>query len=149
MHLTVRGERAGEHLLGAGLADATGDRNDPRIAARPRGAAEIGKRREHVLDHDQRAADPTEARQSFRRDHGAAGAGAKRLADIVMAIKPIPLDREEGLAGRHRAAVDGDPGDGFRLDAEGATARCLDESGECPQRRGHAASSAASTRRTA
>ena len=54
MRLAVGGERELQGLLGGGLADRAGDRDDLGLRARARGAAEIAQGLQHVLDDQQR-----------------------------------------------------------------------------------------------
>ena len=70
---------AAQRLLGAGLADASGDRNDLRRRACPRRPAEVAKRRQNVVDQHRRMAGRRRGRLG---DHGRSRAGlaAQRVA---------------------------------------------------------------------
>ena len=49
-----------------------------------------------------------------RGDNGEAGLGRKRRNDEIVAVAVVALDGEKRLAGRDRARVDGNSGDGLR-----------------------------------
>ncbi len=143
MDLAFRRERAGEHLLRAGLADAAGDRGDLRAAAGTRRAAEIGERADHVVDDDQRPLDLAKAGEAVLGDDRHAGAAGERLGDEIVAVETVALDCKERIAQRERPAVDRNAGDCLRLYAERPASDRNEECIERPEGLAHAASSAA------
>ena len=111
MHRPLGGKRGGQHLLGAGLADAAGDRGDLRSAAQARGDADPAERCKHVVGDRQRPGDAAQRGEMVLVDDGGGGAGGKRKGDEIVAVMGIAADGEEGLARLDRAAVDGNAGD--------------------------------------
>ena len=123
-----RRKQGGEDVLGGGLADAAGDGHDRGRGAAPHGGREIAQRALGVVDHDARRAGP-HGRRRARLDDDGDRAGAERGAGEVAAVERLAAQRHEQVAGRDRAAVDGDPGgDGLRgacLEAAAAGGRRL------------------------
>jgi hypothetical protein len=81
--------------------------------------------------------------------HGKRGALLERGRDKIMAVMGIALDGEESLAGRHRAAVDGNARDGLRQRPDAVRARRGRNRLNRPQRHRHGCTPAARAFRTA
>src|SRR5262249_52494388 len=54
MGLAAPGEREPQRLLGAGLSDGAGDRDDVRVRARTRRPRQVAQALEHVVDDEER-----------------------------------------------------------------------------------------------
>ena len=130
MDLAGRREDGTKHLLRAGLADAARHAHDDGLRARP---CSVGQLAQGFEDVGNEVLAPSIADES--RDHGAGRAGVERCLDEVVPVEAIPGDGEEGVAGRERPTVDGDPGDVARAAARVAGHRGLDF-GRRPEGRG-------------
>jgi hypothetical protein len=115
VHPAEAAEHQPQHLLAAGLADASGHRDDARFAAVAAGAAELVQRLERVGHADERAGGVA---AEFGADHGESRTCGESLIDIVMAVGALAQNREEQLARLDGAGVDGDAGDGARHRAD-------------------------------
>ena len=103
-------QHTGDHLLGGGLSRRAGDlhHRQGKPAAIPKGQRlqrQTGVRHLNVkLPRQQCVRCP--GRQAARR------AGFQRLADVSVAVEPLPYQRHEQCSLRNAAAVGGHPGDG-------------------------------------
>src|SRR5205807_2255863 len=104
--LAFRRQRAGEHLLGAGLADTAGYRGDPCAAAGTRRAAERGECGENVVDDDQPSLDLAKAGKAVLGDDRHTGAAGERLGNEIMTVETIAPDRKERVTRFERPAID-------------------------------------------
>ena len=111
MRRAAGGQQRAQHLLGAGLADRAGDRDDLRLRARARGDAKPLHRLQSVVDREHRPkrGELAPRARATRRRRGAGFEGAR---DMVVAVVRIALDGEEEIAGLKRAGVDRDAADG-------------------------------------
>ena len=91
------GERETQRLLGAGLADRAGDRDDLCPGARARGPRQIGEAGEDVGHDEQRSVGRHRVPLGLG-DHREAGAGRKRRRNEFVAVAGIAMDGEERLA---------------------------------------------------
>ena len=105
----LAGEGQPERLLGAGLADAAGDRGEARAAAGARGLSERGQRLHRVGDHDQRSV----GRNAFRQPvHQRRSAALQCAADEIVTVVVRPAQGDEQLARGDAAGIDRDARDG-------------------------------------
>src|SRR5664280_240272 len=109
MGLAVGGEREEQGLLGAGLADRTGDGDHVGARASARGGGEFAQSLEHVRDDQQRRSGG-KLRALIACDHGKHGAGFERGLDEVVAVAIVARDGEEGLALADASRIDGQAG---------------------------------------
>ena len=116
MRLARARQNDAQQFLRRRLADGPGDGDDSRLGALARRPAEILERGQRVLRHVER----TCARKAVGVrlvDQRRRGAGLERLADIVVTVGIISLQRNEEVAVLQRARVDGDAGDAARRQA--------------------------------
>ncbi len=126
-----------ERLLGPGLADTAGDGNHRRLLGpRPGRSAEVVQRLQRIA-HAQEAFFAAPALEPLL-DNGASGILGECRLDEGMAVAVQPAQRQEGLAGRERPAVDGDAAD-FGAALGGASpARGFHHLADGPERLSHA-----------
>ena len=108
MRFAVRRQREPQRLLGRGLADRAGDRDDLAVQALARGARQRPQAFERIVNDQQRRVGKPPA-LTFRH-HGQTCAGFQRGVDEVVTVAIVALDRKECVALAQRAAVDGDTG---------------------------------------
>ena len=104
--LKARAEDAGDQLLGRRLAVRAGHADDRDVEPAPvrrRQPPEGGRR--VVDEHDRHVAGQVVGQ---RVDDEAGGAATDRLPRERVTVEAVPADREERLADRERARVDGD-----------------------------------------
>src|SRR6185437_4636762 len=99
-HYTACAKGGAQRLLGAGLADAAGNRDDPRGAAPARGDAQRGQTVKRVGDPQQLSV------ADLARDHRRDGAAGKGGLDVIVAVVIGTAEGDEEVAGRHGTAVD-------------------------------------------
>src|SRR5262249_29191373 len=107
MGLAAPGEREPQRLLGAGLADGAGDRDDLRVRACARRPRQVAQALEHVVDDEERRM-LWEATTSVGGNDRKACARRERGLNEVMAVAIVAPNGEERFAGRNRARVDRD-----------------------------------------
>ena len=135
-------------LLGAGLADASGDPDDPRLGSETGVPRQLAQGLQRIADHHQRR-----VRGDARRHVGDDGPGdimGQGVGDERVAVEVGSLERHEEVAGPPGAAVYGNPGGVERCDAPSTSRRR--RLGAGPQHpsllSGHGASSSTAARAT-
>ena len=133
--LGLAGKGETQRFLGAGLADAARDADEPRLAARPASAAQASQREKRIVHHEQAGVRRKTGRPAM--GHGRDRALGERGRDEIMAIETRSRETYEQIARLQGAAVDGNAG---RLPRAGRLpARGAGDVGRCPER-GHASS---------
>ena len=133
VHAAGLRQAGAQHLLGARLAGAAGDRDDARLALKPRtrGPADALQRAQRIVDADQRAI----ARRAriASRARGSRRAARERGRHEVVPVA-LGLQRHEHLAGRQRARVDGEAGHRTAAAPSAVAARSRDQIVPAPER---------------
>jgi hypothetical protein len=142
MHLAIARQRKPQRLLGRGLADRAGDRDDLAAAARARRGGEVAQAIEHV-GHDQQRRTGRHFTSLVARHNREPGTVLDRRLHEGMAVVRVALDGEEGLVGRDRAAVDRDAADRLRQRASAFRPHGGGQRLDRPQGSAHAVSSSA------
>ena len=107
MGLALACKHQAQGILGPGLADRSGDRDDAGARAPARRGREIAQGGEHVGNHQKRGIqrhDPA----FFLRDDGKRRAAFERGSDEVVAVAVLAQNGEERLLRLDAAAVDGE-----------------------------------------
>jgi hypothetical protein len=132
MHLSGRRKRMAQHLLGGGLADRTGHRDDTGPAAVTRRKRQFAKSGENVLHHDHRHRQFAERGQFRLVDDDQRRTVGDREARIVVAVDAITLDGEKSLVLADGTAVDRNAGDARRKRTDRAAAHGSRQILGCP-----------------
>ena len=109
MRSAERAQDRPQHLLGRGLADAAGDRDQAAAEPGARIAAEPVQRRQRVVHQQQ----PGGVRHDPMH-HRAGRALGQRVGDEVVTVAGFTAQRDEQIARLQRARVDRDAGGGER-----------------------------------
>ena len=107
MGLALACKHHAQGILGPGLADRSGDRDDAGARARACRGSEIAQRGEHVGNHQKRRIRRHGA-VFFLRDNGQRRAAFERGSDEIVAVAVLAQTGEERLLRRDAAAVDGE-----------------------------------------
>ena len=106
--LSLLAERQAQRLLGRGLSDRAGHRNDFGLRARPRRSRELAQGLQHI-GHDEKRRVSRKTLLLVRADDREAGAAPARGFDEIMAVAVLPFDGEERFAGGDGTGIDGNP----------------------------------------
>ena len=119
MRQALLAEHEAQRVLGSGLADRAGDRDDAGGGSRARGAGKIFEGCKHV-GHDEQRCIRRHLAALVGGHHRKAGAAFERGGNERVAVAALALDGEERFAGLDGAAVDREARDGFRHRARAA-----------------------------